>query len=99
MDNTKEMSKIAFNQQALTYDKDIKGQHARTLYPYILNMQKGKNTTKINIWNMHSVKIRWCLPDGRFNAFFGRFVSNRPFFCFSPVHWKQQVELNNHKTM
>ncbi len=34
MDNTKEMSKIAFNQQALTYDKDIKGQHARTLYPY-----------------------------------------------------------------
>lgn len=40
MDNTKEMSKIAFNQQALTYDKDIKGQHARTLYPYILNMLK-----------------------------------------------------------
>ena len=43
MDNTKEMSKIAFNQQALTYDKDIKGQHARTLYPYILNMLKGKS--------------------------------------------------------
>ena len=21
------------------------------------------------------------------------------FFVFSPVHWKQQVELNNHKTM
>ena len=43
MDNTKEMSKIAFNQQALTYDKDIKGQHARTLYPYILNMLKGRH--------------------------------------------------------
>ena len=47
MDNTKEMSKIAFNQQALTYDKDIKGQHARTLYPYILNMLKGRHFSSI----------------------------------------------------
>mgnify|MGYP001450210581 CR=1 FL=1 len=33
MDNTKEMSKIAFNQQALTYDKDIK---VNTPEPFIL---------------------------------------------------------------
>ena len=29
-------SKVAFNQQAATYDNDIKGQHARSLYPVIL---------------------------------------------------------------
>ena len=33
MNSAKQKSKIAFNQQAPTYDCDIKGQHARTLYP------------------------------------------------------------------
>ena len=32
----KEKSKLAFNQQAATYDEDIKGQHARSLYPVLL---------------------------------------------------------------
>jgi len=36
MVQTKEKSKIAFNHQAATYDKDIKGQHARNLYPVLL---------------------------------------------------------------
>ena len=36
MADAKENSKAAFNQQAATYDKDIKGQHARSLYPVIL---------------------------------------------------------------
>lgn len=36
MANIKENSKSAFNQQAATYDNDIKGQHARSLYPVIL---------------------------------------------------------------
>lgn len=36
MANIKENSKSAFNQQAETYDNDIKGQHARSLYPVIL---------------------------------------------------------------
>ena len=31
MNTAKENSKAAFNQQAATYDKDIKGQHARSL--------------------------------------------------------------------
>ena len=31
MNTIKENSKAAFNQQAATYDKDIKGQHARSL--------------------------------------------------------------------
>ena len=35
MNSAKQKSKIAFNQQAPTYDCDIKGQHARTLYPVI----------------------------------------------------------------
>lgn len=30
MDNVKEKSKRAFNQQAFTYDDDIKSQHGRT---------------------------------------------------------------------
>ena len=30
MNTIKENSKVAFNQQAATYDKDIKGQHARS---------------------------------------------------------------------
>ena len=47
MDSIKERSKIAFNQQALTYDKDIKGQHARNLYPYILNMLKDRHFSSI----------------------------------------------------
>lgn len=37
MANVKENSKTAFNQQAATYDSDIKGQHAR---PYILSCLK-----------------------------------------------------------
>lgn len=36
MIRNKEKSKIAFNQQAATYDEDIKGQHARSLYPVLL---------------------------------------------------------------
>ena len=36
MANVKENSKTAFNQQADTYDNDIKGQHARSLYPVML---------------------------------------------------------------
>lgn len=36
MVDIKENSKVAFNQQAATYDNDIKGQHARYLYPVIL---------------------------------------------------------------
>ena len=36
MSNKKETSKTAFNHQAATYDHDIKGQHARSLYPFLL---------------------------------------------------------------
>lgn len=36
MNRIKANSKAAFNQQAATYDKDIKGQHARSLYPVLL---------------------------------------------------------------
>ena len=36
MNRKKENSKATFNQQAATYDKDIKGQHARSLYPVLL---------------------------------------------------------------
>ena len=36
MVDIKENSKVAFNQQAATYDNDIKGQHSRSLYPVIL---------------------------------------------------------------
>ena len=36
MNTIKENSKAAFNQKDATYDKDIKGQHARSLYPVLL---------------------------------------------------------------
>ena len=36
MADIKERSKSTFNQQADTYDEDIHGQHARTLYPVLL---------------------------------------------------------------
>ena len=36
-----EKSKNAFNQQAATYDEDIKGQHARNLYPALLKKLSG----------------------------------------------------------
>ena len=36
MVDIKERSKSTFNQQADTYDEDIHGQHARTLYPVLL---------------------------------------------------------------
>ena len=36
MNRKKANSKAAFNQQAATYDKDIKGQHARSLYSVLL---------------------------------------------------------------
>ena len=36
MTDAKENSKAAFDQQAATYDRDVKGQHARALYPVIL---------------------------------------------------------------
>lgn len=47
MVNAKENSKKAFNKQAQTYDYDIKGQHARTLYPYILERIVGKSYSTI----------------------------------------------------
>ena len=37
MADIKERSKSTFNQQADTYDEDINGQHARTLYPVLLS--------------------------------------------------------------
>lgn len=36
MSQEKQKSRIAFDQQAQTYDNDIKGQHARSLYPVLL---------------------------------------------------------------
>lgn len=36
MNDLKEKSKAAFNQQAATYDTDMRGQHARSLYPILL---------------------------------------------------------------
>ncbi len=36
MTDAKENSKAAFDQQAATYDRDVTGQHARALYPVIL---------------------------------------------------------------
>ena len=39
MNTIKENSKAAFNQQAATYDKDIRGQHAR---PFTLSRLAGK---------------------------------------------------------
>ena len=36
MNAIKENSKAAFNRQAATYDEDMKGQHARSLYPVLL---------------------------------------------------------------
>lgn len=33
MDDRKKTSKAEFNQQAPTYDNDMRGQHARSLYP------------------------------------------------------------------
>lgn len=36
MNTIKENSKTAFNQQPTTYDKDIKSQHTRSLYPILL---------------------------------------------------------------
>lgn len=36
MPNSKRISQLAFDKQAPTYDYDIKGQHARGLYPFLL---------------------------------------------------------------
>ena len=36
MEEKKEKSKKAFNDQAQSYDFDIKGKHARVMYPYVL---------------------------------------------------------------
>lgn len=36
MNDLKEKSKATFNQQAATYDTDMRGQHARSLYPILL---------------------------------------------------------------
>lgn len=36
MANEKQKSKKAFDHQAATYDCDVKGQHARSLYPFLL---------------------------------------------------------------
>ena len=50
MNTIKENSKSAFNQQAATYDKDIKGQHARSLYPILLEKRvHTKRTAKDKI--------------------------------------------------
>lgn len=50
MEKKKELSKNAFNKQAKTYDNDIKGSHARALYPFILEKvfnAKGKRILDI----------------------------------------------------
>ena len=51
MNAVKENSKAAFNQQAATYDTDIKGQHARSLYPVIFSNEDitSQNTFKTGI--------------------------------------------------
>ena len=36
--NKTEQSRIAFDQQADTYDSDFHGKHARELYPFMLEL-------------------------------------------------------------
>ena len=62
MNTAKENSKAAFNQQAATYDKDIKGQHARSLYPVILSNRdtSQQNTSKTGINALKSDDIISC---------------------------------------
>lgn len=47
MNTIKENSIRAFNQQAATYDNDMKGQHARTLYPYILKLLENESFSSL----------------------------------------------------
>ena len=49
MDDRKKTSKAAFNQQAPTYDNDMRGQHARSLYP-------DRKSTRLN--SSHSSRSR-----------------------------------------
>lgn len=56
MNTIKENSKVAFNQQAATYDKDIKGQHAALFIP---SCWKSCRTFRFNlpsIWDAGLVK-------------------------------------------
>ena len=56
MNTIKENSKVAFNQQAATYDKDIKGQHARSLYPVLLESCRTFRFNLPSIWDAGLVK-------------------------------------------
>lgn len=56
MNTVKENSKAAFNQQAATYDKDIKGQHARSLYPVLLEKLSHIPFHLPSIWDAGLVK-------------------------------------------
>ena len=56
MNTIKENSKVAFNQQAATYDKDIKGQHARSLYPVLLKSCRTFRFNLPSIWDAGLVK-------------------------------------------
>ena len=56
MNTIKENSKVAFNQQAATYDKDIKGQHARSLYPVLLEKLSHIPFQSALIWDAGLVK-------------------------------------------
>lgn len=47
MENAKVKSKEAFNNQAATYDLDVKGQHARNLYPVLVDKLSSLNYEKI----------------------------------------------------
>lgn len=47
MENAKVKSKEAFNNQAATYDVDVKGQHARTLYPALVDKLSSLSYEKI----------------------------------------------------
>ena len=47
MNTIKENSIRAFNQQAATYDNDMKDQHARTLYPYILKLLENESFSSL----------------------------------------------------
>ncbi len=56
MNRKKANSKAAFNQQAATYDKDIKGQHARSLYPVLLKSCRTFHSSLPWIWDVALAK-------------------------------------------
>ena len=95
MDNTKEMSKIAFNQQALTYDKNIKGQHARTLYPYILNMLKGRHFSSILDLGCGTGELLYQIQQIYHEAVYCICLTR--CFCKLCCHYRNQVACCTHK--